>query len=110
MLNIGAWLSWQAIKGLVPWASPWLAYALAIAATAGLLVLYGYHLGGEGKRAAVAQNDLEWMAKINDANNQLAELRQKARDAGDAEQPSPADRAKRLQLCRQSATCRERGQ
>lgn len=108
MLSIGGWLSWQAIRGLVPWASPKLAYGLAALATVGLILLYGYHLGADGKSAAVAERDLEWVTRYNEANDQLDVMRQAARRAAEAELPTSDDHAQRLQQCRQSPTCRER--
>jgi hypothetical protein len=107
MLSIGGWLSWQAVRALVPWASPLLAYGLAALASVGLLILYGYHLGSDGKAAAVAERDLEWVTKINEANNQLQALREAAKHAADRVPPTPHDRAARLRLCAKSPTCRK---
>jgi hypothetical protein len=108
MLSIGGWLSWQAIRAFVPWASPALAYGLAALATVGLLLLYGYHLGADGEAAAVAERDLEWVTRYNEANDQLDVMRQAARRAAEAELPTSDDHARRLQQCRQSPTCRDR--
>jgi hypothetical protein len=107
MLSIGGWLSWQAIKGLVPWASPAVGYGLASIAAVALLLLYGYHLGADGKAAAVAERDLEWVTQINEANDQLQVLREVARQAADRVPPTPHDRAARLRLCAKSPTCRK---
>lgn len=108
MLSIGGWLSWQAIRGAVPWASPALAYGLAALATAGLILLYGYHLGADGKKAAIAERDLEWVTKYDAATDQLDALRDQARLAAQRELPTAADYAERLRQCRESPTCRER--
>lgn len=109
MLSIAGWLSWQAIRGVVPWASPVLAYGLALLATVGLLVFCGYHIGSEGKAAAVAERDLQWTRTIKEKTDELDTLRERARRAADAEPASPAVRAERLRLCKQSPTCRDRG-
>lgn len=108
MLSIGGWLSWQAIRAVVPWASPALAYGLAALATVGLLLLYGYHLGADGKAAAVAERDLEWVTRYNEANDQLDVLRQAARRAAEAELPTSHDHAERVRQCAASPTCRDR--
>lgn len=108
MLGVTGWLSWQAIRAVVPWASPALAYGLAALATVGLIFLYGYHLGSRGLDAAVIERDLEWVTRYNDANDQLDVLRQAARRAAEAELPTSHDHAQRLQQCRQSPTCRDR--
>lgn len=108
MLQIGGWLSWQVIRGMIPWASPLMAYGLAAVAGVGLILLYGYHLGSRGLDAAVIERDLEWVTKYNEANDQLDALREAARRAAEGELPTPADRVERVRLCKASATCRDR--
>lgn len=110
MVNIAGWLSWQALRSLVPWASPWLGYALAAIATVGIVWLHGYMIGSQGKGAAVAARDSQWVTEISETNNDINEARRRARNAADRVGPTPIDSAQRMQLCRQSPTCRERDQ
>lgn len=101
-------LSWQAVRALVPWASPALAYGLAVLASAALLVFFGYHLGAEGKGAAIAETNLNWMLKYNAEKDAADALRQRARALGAGEPATPDDIAARLRLCQSSPTCRKR--
>lgn len=107
MLGLGGWLSWQALKGLMPWAPPWLGYGLAVLAVAGLIGLYGYHLGARGLDAAVAERDLEWIKEIGEQNYEMEREAERVRLAGDDVAPTPADRDERMRLCAASPTCRD---
>lgn len=107
MLSLGGWLSWQAIRGLMPAAPAWLGYALAVLGGVGLIWGHGYMHGADGKSAAVERCNLAWTTQIDEKNDELTEARARAKAAADAEPATPADAAERLRLCGKSPTCRD---
>lgn len=86
---------------------------LAGALTITLIALTCYIAGKAGKdeavMAAITQTNLEWSLKLQTVKDEHARTLAEARRAAALEPPTPADRAERLQLCRTSPTCRERG-
>ena len=95
--------------GLIPGLGPTAYLAIALLATHGLTYGYGYFRGNEGKAAALVARDLEWQILLEQERNSHADALSTARKAAEAELPTPADRAERMRLCKQSPTCRERG-
>lgn len=110
MFSIGGWLSWQAIRALMPAAPPWLGYGLAIAASAGLIWFHGYTHGSDGKSAAVTAANASCEIRI--ANTRTAAMQTMA-DLLDTIQNDPAEQPKtpadELKLCKASKLCRENG-
>lgn len=110
MIRIIGPLFWRFAKLAMPWARPWLGYGVAAIAAVGIIWLHGYMIGNRGKEKAIAVRDSHWAAKINETNNEINDARRRARNAANRVTDTPIDRAKRLQLCRQSPTCREHNQ
>lgn len=107
IFDIPAWLSWQAIRALMPKAPPWLGHALAAVAVVALIWGHGYWTGSEGKDAAVAERDLHWIKKLSEQHHEQQRASERARLAANRVSDTPADRAERLRLCRESPTCRD---
>ena len=75
----------------------------------GLVGLTGYIKGSARTGEAVAETNLEWTTKLQKAKDDHATELSEVRRAAAAEPTTPADRAERVRLCRESPTCRERG-
>ena len=101
-------LFWRIAGWLMPYATPKLGYALAIAGGLALVWGHGYMTGSDGRGAAVARCNLSWTTKLNEKTDELNEARIRAQAAAALEPATPADAAQRLQLCQSSPTCRER--
>ena len=68
----------------------------------------GCYLWGRGNtQAEIAANDIRWIIELQKVKQTHANELRDARRAAELEPPTPDDRAERLQLCRQSPTCRE---
>ena len=114
LLEIAAWLGrafWPLLRGLVPWSGPKLTLALifalgaviAIGAPAGYVWLT---MRGEVK-ACERTCDLRWETKILRETQANDEEIDAAVEAGRSVPATPADRAERMRVCRQSPTCRD---
>ena len=119
MFTLLSWLgrlAWPVLGSLLPGLSPRLMMVLA-AALAVLVVVGGpagvvwLSMRSELSRAVVATaqaRDLHWQTEIMKANQTHAQALAAARQAADAVAATPDDRAKRMLICRQSPTCRDR--
>ena len=103
--------AWPWLKGLVPWGGPKTTMALTI----GLLILVAVggpvgamwlHMRGS-VRVCEETCDLRWKTKLADSERKHNETVDEAVEAGRSVPVTPRDRAQRLQLCRESPTCRE---
>jgi hypothetical protein len=64
--------------------------------------------GQEGKEAALTRQQLEFAVALQKEKDSNAEELRKAREAGATVPATAPDRAKRLQQCKSSPTCRDR--
>ena len=113
ILSAAGRLAWPAIGGIAPWGSPKATIALLIGLLAAIVVgtpagaVY-LHMRGS-VRAERQICNLEWRTEIVEANETHGQKLEAARKAAEDVVGTPADRAKRLLICQQSPTCRERG-
>lgn len=104
--------AWPFLRVLVPLAGP--KTVLVLIAALGLLASHGGVAGYvwmNGYRArvdAVAENDRQWIEKLQKAKAEHENRIADALEAAEAEPPVSADRATRLRECQQSPSCRDR--